>query len=101
MLARDLARALPYGTDGIESDGLQRLLLRTFSSIPPDAVRIPGSDILEIRFALAPEGHQCFHVFGLRDHEPVLRRLTHKRFRRTASDQVFDAVLLQFRRNHF
>ena len=62
------------------------LLLKTFGGIPPDAIRILGSNILKVVFAVIPERDHRIHVFGLRDHEPVLRRLTHQSFRRAASD---------------
>ena len=57
-----------------------RLWLKTFGGIPPDAIRILGSDVLEVVFAVVPEGDHRIHVFGLRYHEPVLRRLTDQRF---------------------
>jgi hypothetical protein len=75
--------------------------LKTPRRIPPYAVRLFGSDVLEVVFAVVPEGDHGIHVFGLREHKLVLRRLTHQCFRLTSSGQVHDTVLLQLRRHHF
>jgi hypothetical protein len=47
---------------------LYGLLLKTLGGIPPDAIRILGSDILKVVFAVVPEGEHRIHVFSTRDH---------------------------------
>ena len=37
------------------------LLVKTFGGIPPDAICILGGDVLEVVFAVVPEGHYRIH----------------------------------------